>query len=235
MDSVNENSAVYYPESDGLPMGETELHQDWMIRILHWMRYRYRDQPVYSASNLLLYYVEGQPTRFVVPDVFVVPDSEKHPRRVFKTWEEGRAPAVVFEVTSKATRINDEVDKLTIYEEIGVQEYFLYDPTEEYLTPALKGFQLIDGVMNDMKPSQEGLISQTLGIALRLDDDGDLTAWDLDSGHQVLTGEEAERVEKEAERAEKEAERVEKEAERKRRMELEAEIEKLRRQLRDKG
>ena len=168
MDTVNENAAVYYPESDGLPMGETELHQDWMIRILHWMRYRYRNQTVYSASNLLLYYVEGQPTRLVVPDVFVVPNCEKHRRLVFKTWEEGCVPAVVIEVTSKTTRTKDEVDKLTIYEEIGVQEYFLYDPTEEYLSPPLKGFHLVDGVMHDMNPTCEGLVSQTLGLELRI-------------------------------------------------------------------
>ncbi len=25
---------IEYPESDGKPMGETDLHRDWMVRIL---------------------------------------------------------------------------------------------------------------------------------------------------------------------------------------------------------
>jgi hypothetical protein len=54
---------VEYPESDGMPMGETELHQDWMIRIRDILRLRYRGQRVYVASNLLLYYEEGDSSR----------------------------------------------------------------------------------------------------------------------------------------------------------------------------
>ena len=224
MDTVKEDSSVYYPESDGKPMGETELHQEWMIRILHWMRYRYRDQQVYSASDMLVYFVQGQPTQYVVPDVFVVPNCPKHRRRVFKTWEEGCVPSVVFEVTSKSTRTKDEVDKLTIYEQLGVQEYFLYDPSQEYLTPPLQGFRSIDGVLNEFRSEGQRLVSQVLGIGFQVDSEGELTAWDEKTGQPVLTGEEAERAEKEAERAEKEAER-------RRRLELEKELERLRQQL----
>ncbi len=73
---------IEYPESDGVPMGETDLHRDWIIRILDILRYRYRGQHVYVASDLLVYYDEGIPRHFVVPDNFVVLDCDPGRRRV---------------------------------------------------------------------------------------------------------------------------------------------------------
>ena len=95
---------TYYPESDGRPMGETDVHIEWTIRIRDILKYRYRDQRVYVASNLLVYYQQGEPYKFVVPDDFVVLECDAGPRRTFKTWEEEKSPDVVFEVTSRSTR-----------------------------------------------------------------------------------------------------------------------------------
>jgi Uma2 family endonuclease len=94
---------VVYPESDGKPMGETDLRRMWMIRIYDLLKYRYRDQQVYVGSDLLVYYENGNPLKYLVPDVFVVKDCAPGPRRTFRTWEEERVPDVVFEVTSRAT------------------------------------------------------------------------------------------------------------------------------------
>ena len=33
---------VEYPETDGRPMGETDLHREWMQRIIDLLKYRYR-------------------------------------------------------------------------------------------------------------------------------------------------------------------------------------------------
>jgi hypothetical protein len=49
------DQTIEYPEWDGQPMGETDLHRDWMVRILDILRYRYRGNRVYVASNLLVY------------------------------------------------------------------------------------------------------------------------------------------------------------------------------------
>ncbi len=91
---------IEYPETDGQPMGETDLHIDWMIRLRDMLKQRYRGQQVYVASNLLLYFEAGNPRRFVVPDLFVVKQSDPGFRRTYKLWEEGRAPHAVIEVTS---------------------------------------------------------------------------------------------------------------------------------------
>ena len=195
---------VEYPESDGKPMGETDLHRDWMIRILEILRYRYRGQRVYVASNLLVYYEEGLPRKFVVPDDFVVLDCDPHRRRVFKTWEEGRVPDVVFEVTSRGTRSDDESFKPQIYERLGVQEYFLYDPSSEYLRPALQGFRPTgqEGFVTIVPNPNGKLTSETLEVVLRLDN-GELVMSDLRTGKALTTEAEAERAAKEMERAAK--------------------------------
>ncbi len=47
-----------YPESDGEPMAETDLHAQLMIDLRFALRNFFADDPqVYVGSNLLMYYV----------------------------------------------------------------------------------------------------------------------------------------------------------------------------------
>ena len=182
---------IDYPERDGRPMGETDLHRDWMIRLIRLLQFRYRDQRAYVSGDLLLYYVEGNPKVCVVPDVFLVKDHPPGRRRVYKLWEEGQPPHVVFEVTSLKTRKAD-VLKLRKFREIGVAEVFLYDPTGDYLKPPLHGYRLIDGEYVTIEPNAEGHLSSVeLHAELGLEDDGSLAIHDADSGERWLTAEEA--------------------------------------------
>ncbi len=103
MSSVTIQNEVEHPKSDRKPMGETDLHRDWMVRILEIFRQRYAGQRVYIARDLLIDNVEGMPSKFVVPDCFVVLDCGPQRRRTFQTWKEIRVPDVVFEVTSRGT------------------------------------------------------------------------------------------------------------------------------------
>ncbi len=184
---------VEYPETDGRPMGETDLHRRWMIRLLDILQHRYRGLRVYVASNLLVYYEEGAPMYYVVPDEFVVKDCDPHDRRVFKTWEEGKTPDCVIEVTSRSTRIEDTSHKPQVYAEIGVKELFLYDPTGEYLHPPLQGFRLRGRRYRQIVPDATGrLESKELGIRLYLES-ADLVLADARTGTILLTESEAER------------------------------------------
>ncbi|MGH9942994.1 MAG: Uma2 family endonuclease [Pyrinomonadaceae bacterium] len=64
----------------------------------------YRDVTnIYVATNLLLYYVEGDPRRRIAPDVFVVRGVANRQRRISKLWEEGRPPDVAIELSSRDT------------------------------------------------------------------------------------------------------------------------------------
>jgi Uma2 family endonuclease len=226
MSSTILQDQIDYPESDGKPMGETDLHRDWMFRILEIFRRRYAGQKVYVASDLLVYYVEGTPTKFVVPDCFVVLDCDPQRRRIFQTWSELRVPDVVIEVTSRSTSTTDIVDKSVIYERMGVKEYFLYDPTAAYLTPSLQGYRLIDGDLQEIPKANGSLHCETLGVDLFLRD-GDLVIVDSETGIEQLTKADAEEFARELAECEKEQEHAARVAAENRIRELEEEIRRL--------
>ena len=94
---------IHYPESDGQPMAETQLHQEWMVRLIDILRVRYAEEQVYVAGNMFLYYIEGEAGACVAPDVFVVKGIAPISRRIYQLWIEGHPPNVVFETTSAAT------------------------------------------------------------------------------------------------------------------------------------
>lgn len=66
-------------------------------------------------------------------------------RRTYKIWVEGKAPDVVIETTSRRTRRKDIEEKPSLYAQLGVKEYFLFDPHGEYLDPPLQGHRLVRG------------------------------------------------------------------------------------------
>jgi len=141
-----EPADVEYPESDGEPMAETDLHRDLMVDLIAAARYRFRDVPdVYVSGNLFVYYVKGNVHRVVAPDFFAVRGVPKGKRRIYKVWEEGRAPQVVIELTSRKTHREDCGKKRAIYEKIGVEEYFLFDPYRDWLDPPLRGYRRDSG------------------------------------------------------------------------------------------
>jgi Uma2 family endonuclease len=196
MSSVTTQNEIEYPESDGKPMGETDLHRDWMFRLLEIFRQRYRDQQVYIASDLLVYYEEGTPSKFVVPDCFVVLDCKPGRRRTFQTWNEKRVPNIVFEVTSRGTSSIDIVDKPVIYERMGVQEYFLYDPTASYLEPPLQGYRMTNGSLHQISEANGRIRCETLGVELFLREH-DLVIVDKETGVEQLTRADAEELARE--------------------------------------
>jgi Uma2 family endonuclease len=199
MSTAETTYQIEYPESDGEPMGETDLHIHWMIRIRDILKYRYRDERVYVGADLLIYYAEGEPRKFVSPDVFVVIDCDTHFRRTYKLWEEEKSPHVAIEVTSRSTRREDEVIKPHRYAGIGVAEYFLYDPSAEYLRPPLQGFRLAETEYEPIEANDRGQLEcHEIGITLELDG-GDLVLRDAGSGGVLPTGMEAEEAARKAE------------------------------------
>jgi hypothetical protein len=84
---------VFYPESDGKPMAETELHRDLMLELIEAARWHFRNVPdLHVTGNLLVYYEEGNPAVSVAPDFFAVRGIAKDRRRTYKIWEEGKPP-----------------------------------------------------------------------------------------------------------------------------------------------
>jgi len=115
MGTAIEVSAIHYPESDGKPMGETDEHRVAMVRHIRILEECYQGQRVYVSGDLLLYYEQGNPRKYVVPDAFVVKGILPRRRRIYKTWIEGKTPDVVIETTSRKTRRKDTVDEPDLY------------------------------------------------------------------------------------------------------------------------
>lgn len=138
---------IEYPEADGLPMAESDQTRDYLVYATKVLSAFFGQRlDVYTSGNLFIYYEQGNPEAVVAPDVFVVFGVENRQRRIYTVWEEGdRPPNFVLEITSKTTLSKDQGAKKGIYAFLGVEEYYQYDPTGDYLTPTLQGLRLVDG------------------------------------------------------------------------------------------
>ncbi len=189
---------IDYPDTDFEPMAESDFQADSLTYLRSALSDYFQNQPqVYVSGNLLIYYEEGHSELSVAPDVFVVLDVPKHQRDIYKVWEEGKAPDVVIEITSRTTQKKDEEVKPKLYRQLGIQEYFQYDPKGEYLKPALKGRRLTNsGYYQRMTPvyGLDGslrLSSRVLGgLELRLER-GNLRLFDPKTGNYLFTYSEA--------------------------------------------
>jgi Uma2 family endonuclease len=161
---------IDYPESDGRPLGETDLHRQEIVDLIDELDRRYEASPdVYVAGDLFIYYERGKPSAVVCPDVFVVFGVPKRNRETYKLWEEKVSPSFVIEVTSKSTQLEDR-NKGKKYAALGVEEYFLFDPLDEYLTPQLQGFRWAGGRYRPVEVELDGsLLSHTTGLRLRVE------------------------------------------------------------------
>jgi Uma2 family endonuclease len=220
----------FYPSSDGKPMAETDKHRDLMIYFIKALTiYFAQRQDVYVSGNNFLYFQEGDPTRRVSPDCYVAFGVEKRLRDSYKSWEEGgRLPSVVFEFTSRKTRKEDTQTKRPLYEqELRVPEYFLFDPTGDYLNPRLQGYRLQGAEYVELVPKAGRLHSEVLGLDLVQEGEG-VRLYDPVAGEYLRTAQEeaAGRVaeKQRADQAEQRADAAEAELAR-----LRAELEALRR------
>jgi Uma2 family endonuclease len=192
MSAIPFQKEIFYPESDGEPMAETEVHLDETMYLIEALRERFRaETDVYVAGDMLLYFVEGDPRSSVSPDVFVVKGVPKKRRRVYKFWEEGgRGPCFVIEVTSDSTRNEDFFKKKALYERLGVEEYVLYDPLGEYLDPRIQGYRLVNGRYQPIRQEFDGsLASLSTDVTFRMEGD-EIRAVHTASGKPFLRYEE---------------------------------------------
>ena len=84
-----------------------------MVDFIQMLQHHFSDEPVYVSGNLFIYYEPGntRTPESVAPDVFVVHGVAKKRRRTYLTWEEGKTPDFVLEVSSHSTHRNDIREK----------------------------------------------------------------------------------------------------------------------------
>lgn len=218
-----------YPYRDGKPMSESGLHMAVTMDLIQTLRDRYAHDPMaYVGGDLMLFYEPGNKRRHVSPDVFVSLGVPKQPERLnYIVWEEGKVPDFIIEVTSRTRIREDESEKKTLYRDtLRIPEYFLFDPTEDYLEPSLQGFRLVG---DDYQPiAAVGGLCRSVVLGLDLAREGEsLRFFDAATGEKLLTPrEQAEQAREQAEQAREQARRDARRAD-----EAEAENERLRREV----
>src|SRR5438874_12855421 len=139
-ESIVEKKVRYPAEIEG-EMGETAARYLLNSELFHLLRaFLMSRNDVAVAANMMVYYDEGNPQKWLVPDMFVCVGVKNANRHLFKTWEEGVFPQVIFEVASDETFENDLGGKRLDYARLGVEEYYLLDPEREYLPSPLMAF-----------------------------------------------------------------------------------------------
>ena len=179
-------SEIIYPSSDGEPLAETQQHVLAILMTLALLRLYLQDQQAVVFADQFLYYIEGNPKARVAPDVMVVFDIEKRLYANYKIWEGKQTPAIIFEVTSAGTKEIDWNFKKTLYEQLGVTEYWLFDPYGEWVADKLQGFRLNEDDV--YKPIRDNC-SQVLQLRLQAEEYL-ISFYRLDNGEKLLTPEE---------------------------------------------
>ena len=213
--SVQTDTAIFYPDTDGKPMAASDRHRRILFRTIETLEAHYAKQPdVYVSGDILMYYAEGDPHQVISPDVLVSFGLEKKERDTYLVWVEGKTPDFVMEFSSKTTYEKDLGLKMVRYASLGIQDYFLYDAEGLFLPSQLMGFTLVDGEYVPISDDGDGVLhSDVLRLDFQVDDEG-LGLYDPVAGAWLQTPTESAevRADNAEARAEQEAGRAEQEA-----------------------
>ena len=214
---IQQQTPVIYPSEDGEPLAESYDHLYAILVTLEVLRQYLIGRQATVLGDQFLYYSQARPRMRVAPDVMVIFNVEPGGRDNYKVWEEGPVPSVIFEMTSPSTRNQDMEMKKGLYEQIGVEEYWLFDPRGEWIPEQLRGYRLISKAYEAIADNY----STALGLQLTVE--GKLIAFYRgDTGERLLMPEEfrvalqqeREQVQLERERAQLERERGDRERDR---------------------
>lgn len=157
---VAQKTEIFYPSEDGEPLAESYDHLYAILTILEVLKQYLTGRQATVLADQFLYYSQGFPKLRVAPDVMVIFDVAPGGRDNYKIWEEGQVPKVIFEITSPGTRDDDRNFKKTLYQQLEVEEYWLFDPKGEWITEKLQGYRL--------RGENYELIADNISIPLQL-------------------------------------------------------------------
>ena len=124
--------SVYYPESDGKPMAETDVHRNLIFKMVDLLQEAFPQ--AYVSGNICLYYEEGNPKKMISPDALLCRAQPPGEKRVYLAWEPEAQLDLVMEFSSRSTRREDHYKKKRIYEQLlKVPYYVIFNPHVVYL------------------------------------------------------------------------------------------------------
>ncbi|MGB3236867.1 MAG: Uma2 family endonuclease [Geitlerinemataceae cyanobacterium] len=178
---VESKIEILYPISDDKPVAETFTHLYAILTILEVLRQYLAGRQATVLSDQYLYYVQGFPKFRVAPDIMVIFDVKPGGRDSYKIWEEGQVPKVIFEIASEATQQDDRNGKKTLYEGLGVEEYWLFDPKGKWIEGKLLGYRLVGETYQEIEDSR------SLPLQLRIEVEGEVLGfYREDTGEKLL-------------------------------------------------
>ncbi len=202
-----------------------------------------KGEPYILKVDFGLYYAAidpalGRRAPHVAPDVMLALGATLPPFTPYRLWEVGKAPDLVLEITSPSTKAED-MAKRGLYAQLGVTEYWQYEPHGERLKPGLECRRLVKGRyvrVGGLSRSELGALwlwSRVLDTAWGLLRTGELRLWNparkewfpTEAGREAQLNQaeqERDQAKQERQRAEQERDQAQREATR-----LEAEIRRL--------
>ncbi len=155
-----------------------EIHEVMGLAIAYFTDF-HRRPDVFIETDTNICYDRGNLNVRVAPDVYLafgVDAAAIRPRKLYLPWEVGKPPDWVLEVASESTRRVDVERKPGIYAQIGVPEYWRFDPTGgRYHGEPLYGGRLAAGEYQaiELTTEPDGILkgySEVLGICFCWDD-----------------------------------------------------------------
>ena len=213
-----------YPYSDGKIMAETGWQVEAILDALATLRiWSAHQDRVQVGANMFVYYQEGDPSKRVTPELFVVRGLKALPEPCYKLWEEGRPPTFVLEVASPYPEERDRGKEQALYASMGVAEYWRFAPKGFLKDRAGPRKRLMGGALRGLgyeplESAADGSIrSVVLGLDVRVDERPKtshlLRFRDPETGQDLLTFSEAQEAQIEAQRRQQEVDRDQCEAE----------------------
>ena len=122
---------VAYPATPTVPESGPHSRARRAIYGTLWLRYADRDD-CWVGEDRNIYYRHGDNRVVVAPDVIVSFGVKPKPlddAASYRVWEVGAPPAFVLEIASEKTYKTDLYEKPPKYLDMGVAEYWRFDPT----------------------------------------------------------------------------------------------------------
>ena len=184
---------IWEPEPEPYGMNQYPIFRD-MFPTLDALIMRNRSpESTFINTNTFICYDPTDLNRRLAPDFYLafgVDAQAIRDRLTYMPWEAGKAPDFVLEIASPTTARNDLTLKRGIYAQIGVTEYWRFDPTGgDLYGEALAGETLVEGTYERLHVTTQPDghpkgFSPVLGLTLSWHD-GDFRAYDEKTGEYV--------------------------------------------------
>jgi Uma2 family endonuclease len=160
-----------FPPSDGNSMPDIEDHRIQLSDLIFSLQLLTESWPnVHVGGNHFVYYNPDDPKDNCSPDVYVAIGVERRGRPAYYAWVERTFPQIVFEILSPNNTSREVADKLRLYAQQGVQEYYVIDPRRGPPTRLDGYIRHRNQLVLTPQTTPGSLRSELLGTELRVDE-----------------------------------------------------------------